>query len=363
VTPDGPLPPGSTIGILGGGQLGRMLAMAAAELGLRVHIFAPPGDNPATDVSHAATIAEWDDEAALDAFAAASDVVTYEFENIPEDAVRHLAHMVAVRPGIGALAVAQDRLAEKTMAVGIGLSVAPFAAVDSPADLDEAIAKIGAPAILKTRRLGYDGKGQASIAGRAETGAAWQAIGAEPAILEKLVAFRTEISVLLGRGLGGDTKAFDVPENVHRGGILATSTLPAAIPPETAEAAIAVAERIAAALDYIGLLAVELFVVDGKDGDRLLVNEIAPRVHNSGHWTTDACSVSQFEQHIRAVAGWPLADPVRHSDVVMTNLIGDDVDRWAELAAEPGARLHLYGKQEARTGRKMGHVNRVKARL
>ena len=339
-----------------------MLAMAAAELGFRVHIFTPPGDVPATDVAHAATLAEWNDKPALDAFAAASDVVTYEFENVPEDTVRHLAHAVAVRPGIGALAVAQDRLAEKTMAVGIGLSVAPFAAVDSPADIDDAIAKVGAPAILKTRRLGYDGKGQASISGPGDAAGAWDAISAAPSILEKRVAFRTEISVLLACGLGGETKAFDVPENVHRSGILATSTLPAAIPAETAEAAIAVAERIAAALDYVGLLAVELFVIDGEDGDRLLVNEIAPRVHNSGHWTTDACSVSQFEQHIRAVAGWPLADPVRHSDVVMTNLIGDDIDRWRELAAEPGTRLHLYGKEEARPGRKMGHVNRVNAR-
>ena len=362
MTPSGPLPPGSTIGILGGGQLGRMLAIAAAELGFRTHIYAPVGDNPATDVAHTATIAEWGDEAALGAFARGIDVATYEFENVPEDTVRRLAHTVAIRPGIGPLAVAQDRLAEKTMAIGIGLEVAPFAPVESPADLDEAIAKVQLPAILKTRRLGYDGKGQASIDRPDGAANAWEAIGAAPAILERRVSFRTEISVLLARGMNGDTTPFDVPENRHKAGILATSTLPAAVAVDTADEAVAIAGRIATALDYVGLLAVELFVVDDHDNDSILVNEIAPRVHNSGHWTNDACSVSQFEQHIRAICGWPLAKPIRHSDVVMTNLIGGDASDWAEIVAEPGARLHLYGKRDARPGRKMGHINRMRRR-
>jgi 5-(carboxyamino)imidazole ribonucleotide synthase len=248
------------------------------------------------------------------------------------------------------------------MAVGIGLAVAPFAPVDSPADLGKAIAKVGLPAILKTRRLGYDGKGQAALARAEDAADAWRAIGAMPAILERRVDFRTEISVLLACGQGGSAKAFDIPENRHRNGILDTSTLPASISGDTAENAIAVARRIAGAFDYVGVLAVELFVVDGGGRDTLLVNEIAPRVHNSGHWTTDACTVSQFEQHIRAIAGWPLAEPFRHSDVVMTNLIGADAEGWAAIAVEPGARLHLYGKAEIRPGRKMGHVNRVKPR-
>jgi 5-(carboxyamino)imidazole ribonucleotide synthase len=360
VTPDGPLPPGSTIGILGGGQLGRMLAMAAAELGFRTHVYVPDGDNPAAGIADAATIAEWNDGEALDAFAAAIDVATYEFENVPEETVRRLSHAVAVRPGAGPLAVAQDRLAERTMAVGIGLGVAPFAPVDTLGELEAAFAKVSPPAILKTRRLGYDGKGQAAIDRPEDAGEAWQAIGAAPAILERRIAFRTEISVLIARGFDGSTAAFDIPENRHEGGILATSMVPAAIAAATALGAVAIAERIAAALDHVGVLAVELFVVAGDGGDRLLVNEIAPRVHNSGHWTQDGCYVSQFEQHIRAIAGWPLGDPRRHSHVTMTNLIGDDVAGWAGLAAEPGARLHLYGKLESRPGRKMGHVNRIR---
>jgi 5-(carboxyamino)imidazole ribonucleotide synthase len=351
VTPERPLPPGSTIGILGGGQLGRMLAMAAAELGFRVHIYAPKGDNPAIDVAHTATIADWSDESVLGAFAGAADVVTYEFENIPVDAVSFLADRVPVQPGVEAIAVAQDRLAEKTMATGLGLAVAPYAPVDSPSDLAAALEKISVPAILKTRHLGYDGKGQAPIDKTEDAEDAWLAIGATPAILEQRVDFRTEISVILARAADGTMHAFDVPQNRHAGGILATSTVPASISEDTAGRAIAIAEQIAAALGYVGVLAVEMFV-----------SEIAPRVHNSGHWTTDACLVSQFEQHIRAICGWPLAEPLRHSDVTMTNLIGADVERWAELAAEPDARVHLYGKSEIRPGRKMGHVNRIAPR-
>ncbi len=355
MTTSGPLPPGSVVGILGGGQLGRMLALAAAEMGFRVHIYAPPGDNPATEVSHAATIAAWDDEEALARFAEAVDVVTYEFENIPVDTVRFLAERVTVRPGIDALAAAQDRLAEKTMAQELGLGVAPFAAVDDAAGLAIAIGDIPVPAILKTRRLGYDGKGQARIDKPSDADDAWRAIGAAPAILEQRVAFQTEISVILARGADGATAAFDIPENHHKDGILATSTVPASVSAEIMAAAVGIAEKIADRLDYVGVLGVELFVVDGA----VLVNEIAPRVHNSGHWTTDACLVSQFEQHIRAICGWPLGAPGRHSDVTMTNLIGEDAETWLALAAEPGARLHLYGKAEIRPGRKMGHVNRV----
>lgn len=359
---DTPLPPGSTIGILGGGQLGRMLAMAAAELGFRVHIFTPKGDNPATDVAHSATLADWNDEPALGAFADSVDVATYEFENIPVEAVSGLADHVPVRPGVEALAVAQDRLAEKTMATGLGLGVAPFAPIDTLGDLEGALLKVPLPAILKTRRLGYDGKGQARIDRPEDAAAAWKAIGAVPAILEQRVDFRMEISVLLARAADGTKRAFDIPQNRHAAGILATSTVPAGIPADLARRAVDIAEQIAAALAYVGVLAVEMFVVPDGAGDRILVNEIAPRVHNSGHWTTDACLVSQFEQHIRAVAGWPLAEPRRHSDVTMTNLIGADVEAWAELAAEPGARVHLYGKEAVRPGRKMGHVNRVTPR-
>jgi 5-(carboxyamino)imidazole ribonucleotide synthase len=358
-----PLPPGSTIGILGGGQLGRMLAMAAAEMGLNVHIYTPPGDNPATDVAKDATLAAWNDEAALARFAEAVDVITYEFENIPEATARFLAARRPVHPAPDVLAVAQDRLAEKTMAGALGIAVPPFMPIDAEADLAVALSRIPPPAILKTRRLGYDGKGQARIDRPEAAAAAWAAVGAVPSILEAHVAFTTEISALVARGADGAMIAFDVTENRHEGGILRTSTVPARVPVAVARDAVGIAQQIALALDYVGLLAVELFVAaDSTGAPRLLFNEIAPRVHNSGHWTTDACLVSQFEQHIRAVAGWPLAEPRRHSDVTMENLIGADADRWAEIVAEANARLHLYGKAEARPGRKMGHVNRVRPR-
>ncbi|MCC6735384.1 MAG: 5-(carboxyamino)imidazole ribonucleotide synthase [Bauldia sp.] len=365
MAPDAPLPPGSVIGILGGGQLGRMLAMAAAEMGFRVHVFAPPGDNPATDVAHASTLAAWDDFAALDAFAAAVDAITYEFENIPVATAEFLASRKPLRPGVRALAVAQDRLNEKTLAQDLGIAVPLFRPVDAAAELAEArtfVGHTGRPAILKTRRLGYDGKGQAVIRSDADAAAAWPAIGGVPAILEEMIPFTREISVLVARGADGTVRVFDVPENRHRHGILDTSTVPAAVTPGLARRAEAIGRRIAEELGYVGLLAVELFVEGEGDDAKLLFNEIAPRVHNSGHWTTDACLVSQFEQHIRAVAGWPLGDPRRHSDVVMTNLIGADIDAWPALAAEPGARLHLYGKAESRPGRKMGHVNRIRPR-
>ncbi|MCW5697279.1 MAG: 5-(carboxyamino)imidazole ribonucleotide synthase [Bauldia sp.] len=358
-----PLPPGSAIGILGGGQLGRMLALAAAEMGLSVHIYAPPGDNPAADIAKDATLAAWDDEASLARFAEAVEIVTYEFENVPEATARFLAARRPVHPSPDVLAVAQDRLAEKTMAGALGIAVAPFMPVDSGANLAVALARIPPPAILKTRRLGYDGKGQARIDRAEDASAAWAAVGGAPSILEARVAFATEISVLVARGADGAMIAYDVTENRHEGGILHTSTVPANVPAAIAQEAVGIAERIAVALDHVGVLAVELFVAaDSAGAPRLLFNELAPRVHNSGHWTTDACLASQFEQHIRAVAGWPLADPRRHSDATMENLIGADAGRWAEIASEPGARLHLYGKAEARPGRKMGHVNRIRPR-
>lgn len=359
---DDSLPPGSIIGILGGGQLGRMLALAAAELGFRVHIYAPPGDNPATYVAYAATTAAWDDEKALAAFADAVDVVTYEFENIPIETVNFLAKRVEVSPGAGALAVAQDRLSEKELAIQLELQVAPYATVNSAEELDAAIADVGLPAILKTRRMGYDGKGQAAINGPGDAAAAWLAIGETPAILERRVSFQTEMSVIVARSPTGKTRPFDVVENVHVDGILRTSTVPARVLPRVADEAIEAAERISDALDYVGVLAAEFFVVGEGDASTLLLNEIAPRVHNSGHWTTDACVFSQFDQHVRAIARWPLTEPTRHSDVVMTNLIGNDVDdgrlHWPEL----GNKVHLYGKEETRPGRKMGHVNRVTPR-
>jgi len=356
---DRPLPPGSTIGILGGGQLGRMLALAAGQLGLKCHIFAPQGDNPAFQVAAAHTVAPYDDEAALARFAQAVGVVTYEFENVPAATAAFLDRLVPLAPNARTLEISQDRLTEKTFLAGLPVAVAPFAKVDSAGDLGAAIALTGSLSVLKTRRLGYDGKGQTRFAASDDPKAAFATIGAAPAILEGFVHFEREISVIAARGWSGEIAVYDVPENQHENHILRHSIVPARIGTATADAARDIAARIVSALDYVGVIGVEMFV--GKD-ERLLVNEIAPRVHNSGHWTMDACAVSQFEQHIRAVAGWPLGDPSRHSDVVMTNLLGAEADRWREIAAEPGACLHLYGKSESRPGRKMGHVNRLTPR-
>ncbi|WP_026381523.1 5-(carboxyamino)imidazole ribonucleotide synthase [Afifella pfennigii] len=353
------LKPGATIGILGGGQLGRMLANAAAELGFRTHIFCPDPDSPAFDVAAHATIADYDDEAALKAFAEAVDVVTYEFENIDVAAAELLAAHGKVRPGPRALAVAQDRLTEKDFLSQIGVPVGAYRPVASEAELAAALKEIGAPAILKTRRFGYDGKGQARIEAPEEAGEAFAAIGGAPAILEVLVPFAREVSVIGVRGLAGASAVYDVTENVHRHHILHTSSAPAAIAPQTAEAARQIAVSVMDALDYVGVIGVEFFVLGEGAGERLLVNEIAPRVHNSGHWTQDGCTCSQFQNHIRAVAGWPLGTTERHSDAVMTNLIGEETGQWAQLAGEAGACLHLYGKREMRPGRKMGHVTRL----
>ena len=355
------LPPGSTIGILGGGQLGRMLSLAAGRLGLKCHIYSDvPG--PACDVAAATTIAPFEDTGRVRAFAEAVDVVTYEFENVPLDAAAAAEAVAPVRPGPKALQVAQDRLTEKSFIRDLGIPVAPFAAVDGPGSFDAAIAAIGDAGILKTRRLGYDGKGQVRIARAAELPAALEALGGVPSILEGLVPFAFEVSVLVVRGLSGEIRFYDVPVNTHKDGILDTSTVPSPISPAHAARATELAAAIAEALGYVGVLGVEMFYLGADAPEPLVVNEIAPRVHNSGHWTQDACLVSQFENHIRAVAGWQLGATERHSDVTMTNLIGSDVDAWAALAAEPGTALHLYGKAEARPGRKMGHVNRIKPR-
>ncbi len=358
------LPPGSTIGILGGGQLGRMLTLAAARLGLRAHIFAPEADSPAFDVASARTKAAYDDELALRSFARAIDVATYEFENIPLPTVELLSRQVPVRPGVKALACAQDRINEKSLARELGAQTAPFAAVDSFADLRNAIGEIGLPGVLKTRRFGYDGKGQAKILKPDDAKAAWAAMRDQPSILEGFVQFQSEVSVIAARGLDGDFRAFDVTENEHRNHILHRSVAPARIKPAAAAEAITVAQRIADSLDYVGVFAIEFFALDFARQDVLCVNEMAPRVHNSGHWTMDGAETCQFEQHIRAVAGWPLGSTRRTAPAVeMLNLIGDDILAWEAIAGEPGAHLHHYGKRDARAGRKMGHVNRLLAKL
>lgn len=355
------VPPGGTIGILGGGQLGRMLALAAARLGLKCHIYSEePG--PALDVAAAHTIASYDDEAALAAFAAAVSAVTLEFENIPVASLAFLAGRVPVRPGARALAVTQDRLAEKRLARSLGAMTAEFAEIDRLADFGPRLSTVGLPAVLKTRRFGYDGKGQAKIKSAVEVDAAWRTIGEQPAILERFVPFDFEASVVAVRGIDGAFAAYDMVRNVHRDHILATSTVPARLSKVVEDEAIRTTSALAEALDYTGVLAVEFFVVETTHRPILYVNEIAPRVHNSGHWTIDACPVSQFENHMRAVAGWPLGSTARHSDAVMTNLIGRDAGAWSKLAAEPGACVHIYGKGAARPGRKMGHVTRLSPR-
>jgi 5-(carboxyamino)imidazole ribonucleotide synthase len=349
--------PGACLGILGGGQLGRMLALAAARLGLRVHVYDPAPGCPAAQVAWRATAAGWDDAAALAAFAASADVVTYEFENIPLGALDAVELLRPLRPSRRSLAASADRLEEKTFLAGLGLATAPFAAVDGPADLPAAIAATGLPAVLKTRRLGYDGKGQARIDAAAGAAAQLAAIGGGPAILEGFVAFEREASVVAARGLAGAVVAYEPGENLHEAGILRRTTVPARLSPRQRAEAVLIAGRILNALDHVGVMGVELFVT--RTG--LLVNEIAPRVHNSGHWTQAGCVIDQFEQHVRAVMGWPLGDGRRHADVEMVNLIGSEADaaEALALAADPAVQLHLYGKGEARPGRKMGHVNRL----
>jgi 5-(carboxyamino)imidazole ribonucleotide synthase len=353
------LPPGSTIGILGGGQLGRMLSLAASKLGFRTHIFCPDPESPAFQVTDRCSLAAYDDRAALAAFAQAVDIVTYEFENVPAETAALLLKHVPVEPKPSVLDITQDRYTEKSFIRQLRLSVAEFDAVSSIHEIEAAAHRIGYPCVLKTRKFGYDGKGQEIIRDRQDIAAAWSAIDRRPAIIEAFVPFSREISVIVARGGDGSLCSFDIAENRHEAHILRTSTVPAAVSEETALAAQHIGRTLAQAFRYIGVLAVEIFVLDRGPEQRLLVNEIAPRVHNSGHWTEDACHISQFELHIRAVAGWPLPVPFRHSNVEMTNLLGSEVFDYPQLAREPHSILHLYGKSDPRPGRKMGHVNRL----
>mgnify|MGYP003131734551 CR=1 FL=1 len=349
------LPTGATIGILGGGQLGRMLSVAAARLGFKTVIFEPASDCPASHVAQRHIQADYTDEDALRRFAEAVDVITYEFENIPTAALDLLEKLRPVRPDRRALRVSQDRLLEKAFLSDLGLMTAPFAAVDDAVDLAEAMDEIGTPAILKTRRFGYDDKGQARIMSPADAEQALADMAGQPAIYEGFVEFSHEVSVIAARNQTGDVACYDPGENVHEGGILRTTTVPARLTSAQRTDAVLLAAKILNSLKYIGVMGVELFVTPKG----LIVNEFAPRVHNSGHWTQAGCAIDQFEQHIRAVAGWPLGDGTRYADVVMENLIGADMDRVADLARAPGVSLHLYGKAEVKPGRKMGHINRI----
>lgn len=353
-----PLAPGATIGILGGGQLGRMLSVAASRLGFVSHIFEPGANPPAGHVADQVTTADYDDAAALRAFGESVDVITYEFENVPTSALDLLESLAPIRPGRNALGTSQDRLIEKEFLQEIGLSVATFAEVDSLTDLQIAVADIGIPSILKTRRFGYDGKGQVRLTDSNNDAleAAIEAIAGAPAVLEGFVDFDLEISVIAARSLAGAVTAFDPGHNSHVDGILRTTTVPAGISVPVANSAIAAATTILEALDYVGVLGVEFFV----NGESLIVNEIAPRVHNSGHWTQNGCTIDQFEQHVRAITGWPLGDGSRNVDVVMENLIGNEIEHLGELSQDPTVAIHAYGKAETKPGRKMGHINRIK---
>ncbi len=350
-----PMATGSVIGILGGGQLGRMLSVAAARLGFRTHIFEPGPLPPASHVSDMLTTAPYDDTSALEAFARSCSVVTYEFENVPTAALDLIEAIVPIHPGREALRISQDRLIEKKFLQDLGLAVAPFADVPDATAITSAVSEIGTPAILKTRRFGYDGKGQVVLREAKDAHEAYDAMQGAPAILEGFVEFTHEVSVIAARDQAGSVACYDPGENVHREGILRTTTVPARLSVAQRTDAVLMAGRILNALDYVGVMGVELFVTPGK----LIVNEIAPRVHNSGHWTQNGCTIDQFEQHIRAIVGWPLGDGSRHTDVVMENLIGTEMDRLASIAAEKNAAIHLYGKAETKPGRKMGHVNRV----
>ena len=359
------LSPGATIGILGGGQLGRMLALAAARLGLKCHIYAPEGDNPAFEVAAHSTAAGYDDEAALAAFAQSVDVATYEFENVPLDAAAIVNARTSLYPPPRALEVSQHRVTEKVFFRDIGIKTADWVHHD---DID-AIAKATADelndcarrGIFKTCRMGYDGKGQARVSSEKQLRTAWNELGASDLIFEWEVPFSREVSVIAARSPDGSVQVFNIAENTHQNGILKTSQIPANINPATAQRAREIATKTLVKLDYVGVIAIELFVVKTAEGEDLLVNEFAPRVHNSGHWTEAACAVSQFEQHIRAIAGWPLGDPTRHSNAEMHNLLGDEVNDWKDLADQSNTVVHIYGKSACHPGRKMGHVTHLTA--
>lgn len=349
-----PLAPGATIGIIGNGQLGRMTALAAARLGYLCHTYGPGENSPAEQVCHKATIADYDDHDALLAFARNVDVVTFEFENIPHESVQLLEEHVPVHPGWGCLHRSQDRLIEKTFINECGIETAPFRKVESLSDLERAVQDLGRPSILKTTRLGYDGKGQVVVRPETNLKEAFEAMKGATAILEGFITFKRELSVIVARRKDGAFKCFEAAENVHKNGILDTTTVPANIPSALEQRAEGIALTLAQEMNMVGLLAVEMFV---DERDHLIVNEVAPRPHNSGHWTQDCCYTDQFEQFVRAVCGLPLGDVTRKNDLVMKNLIGADVEAWQDYLEDPNARLHLYGKSEARAGRKMGHVN------
>ena len=348
--------PGQTIGILCGGQLGRMTALAASALGYRCHVYCPIADSPAKQVTPLSTTAAYDNKLALGRFAKAVDVVTFEFENVPSDTAEFLAERKPVRPGPHALRIAQDRLKEKDFLQSIGVATAPYRAVTSEEDLRAAVEAIGPRGILKTVRMGYDGKGQTPIRAGSDLSAAWQSLAGVDGILEGFVEFACEVSVIVARSEGGKWATYAPVENQHLHGILDTTIAPARVTADVAMRAEAIARHIAEKLDLIGLLAVEMFVTHRDD---VLVNELAPRPHNSGHWTIDACYTSQFEQLVRAICGLPLGSPEHHSDAVMKNLIGADVAKWREAVNDPLQKIHLYGKDVASPGRKMGHVTRL----
>jgi 5-(carboxyamino)imidazole ribonucleotide synthase len=351
---------GATIGILGGGQLARMLALAAARLGLRCHVYSPEKDSCAFDVVHAGTCAPYDDEGALGRFAGTVDVITYEFENVPSKTAAFLARRRPVLPDPRVLETTQDRLVEKDFISALKIATAPYAPIHSATQLAEGVKAVGLPAVLKTRQLGYDGKGQVKIAKGGDAVAAWRSVRNAPCILEGFINFEREVSVVVARARDGNVECFEVTENEHRDHILKVSRVPAKVAPALAREARQIATRIAKAFDYVGVLAVEMFVVRKGRHSTVLVNEIAPRVHNSGHWTIDGATVSQFEQHVRAIAGWPLARPLRLGRrVEMVNLIGAEVNDAANWLTVPGTSVHVYGKGEAYPRRKMGHVTRV----
>ncbi len=362
VSPLVPLAPGSRIGILGGGQLGAMLAGAASEMGFQPHIYAPESGSPAFQRAGHHSCKAYEDHEALSDFAKAVDIVTYEFENVPIEPLRRIEHLVPVRPGLKALETAQDRLNEKRFLQGVGVPLARFEAVNSAEDLAGAIEKIGFPCVLKTRRFGYDGKGQIILRIEGDQRSAFADLGNQPCVLEAFVAFFAETSQIAARSLAGDVSSYEMALNTHENHILKTTVLPSGLPRAVLAEASAAATAILHRLDYVGVMGIEFFISGTPDQPALLVNEIAPRVHNSGHWTQDGALIDQFEQHIRAIAGWPLGDGSHHSNVTMTNLIGKDVDNWPLYARDPACRVHLYGKGETRAGRKMGHINTVSAK-
>ncbi|MGV6838993.1 MAG: 5-(carboxyamino)imidazole ribonucleotide synthase [Planktomarina sp.] len=346
------LPIGSKIGILGGGQLGRMLSVAAGRLGFETVIFEPGANPPAGHLASHVFTAAYSDQDALTQFANAVDVITYEFENIPAKALDIVEAITPVRPGRPALTTSQDRMTEKDFLNSLGLKTAAYAQVDTLDDLLSAVETIGRPSILKTRRMGYDGKGQVRLTPDTDLAQAWEDVGAVPCVLEGFIPYTKEISIIAARSADGQVACYDPGENIHKDGILHTTTVPADIPASLRMDAALLAGQILNRLDYVGVMGVELFVA----ATGLIVNEIAPRVHNSGHWTQNGCDICQFEQHIRAIAGWALGGGSRHSDIRMENLIGDDINRIPDLATD-GHAIHLYGKSDAKPGRKMGHVN------